>query len=222
MVDIKRALDATNKQVQFEISDTCNSINFKFQADGLTDAELSAAVGEMYVTVELISKSEPNRVLYASKYSDLKKIVKFAYPGIDMLLPFAVSGSVSLNDDSRLLVTFDYQNGAVDPKGFSYSINKHVEIAKRPLIIKKVEIAEEADLSTENYPLLLLDDKVESYETVVVVADGFGGYRTDKVLFGKAYVKSKIQPGKNFLEVVVAENQKVKIVGNTTIYLLLI
>lgn len=213
MSEIRRPIDGENGLVQFEIAENAQSIGFVI--GGVPDA------ADCKVRVELVSKNKTNQTLYDLKMADLRKILAFAYPILGNVLPFAIGKSLVLNDDNRLLVTIKFPAETV-ATGFSYTVNSYVETTQNPMVVKTIKVEEEAEVSTEFYPLMMLSKDVESYETLVMVKDEVGTLIPNKVFFGKDLIKANLQNGSDYLPMVTQSNQKVKIVGNSTNYLLLV
>ncbi|UBB90218.1 hypothetical protein J4771_02355 [Candidatus Kaistella beijingensis] len=210
---IRKPIDGENGLVQFEIAENAQSIGFII--GGIPDSV------DCKVRVELISKNKTNQTLYDLKMEDLRKILSFAYPKMGNVLPFAIGKSLVLNDDNKLLVTILFPAETI-ATSFAYTVNTYVEITQNPMVIKTVKVEEEAEVSTEFYPLMLVSQDAESYETLVMVKDQVGVLIPNKVFFGKDFIEANIQNNSEFLPMVTQSNQKVKIVGNSTNYLLLI
>ena len=228
MAFLRRAIDVANREIQFEISDSCNSVNLKFNPEFID-------VNSVFVRVEMVSKNTANQVLYAGYLLDLKLLFKFAYLQWDNMLPFAIGKNLSLNDDIRLLVTLNFPENQVVPPSygsvgeplelptsFQYELNTVIGETNNPLVIKKVDVNEELTFSTEFYPLLLLSSNAESYETVVMVKDKSGNDVPKKLFYGSKFIKSQLQYDAFYLPIVTAAEQKVTVKGTSTSYLILV
>ncbi|HAO06540.1 MAG TPA: hypothetical protein DCQ50_06010 [Chryseobacterium sp.] len=213
MSEIRKPIDGENGLVQFEIAENVQSIGFII--GGIPDSV------DCKVRVELVSKNKTNQTLYDLKMADLRKILSFAYPKLGNVLPFAIGKSLVLNDDNKLFVTILFPAETI-ATSFAYTVNTYVETTQNPMVIKTVKVEEESEVSTEFYPLMLVSQDAQSYETLVMVKDQVGTLIPNKVFFGKDFIKANIQNNSEFLPMVTQSNQKVKIVGNSTNYLLLV
>ena len=225
MAFLRRGIDANNKEIQFEIDESANSVNLKFD-DLFTQEHINA----MTVRVERVAKNTANQVLYSGVYSDVKRVLTFAFGTVGNILPFAIGKSLELNDEVKLLITLQFPEAgaitkgldAIDPSSFQYEINTTLETTKNPLVIKKVVVDEELSLSTEFYPLILLSKVIESYETVVIVQNEEGKDVPKKVYLGNAYINSLKQDNSDFHAMITSPNQNVTIKGTSTNYLILL
>ena len=217
MAYLRRSVDSVNSEIQFEVVESCAGVNLKFN-DSFENADLDL----IKVRVEKITKNQPDQTLYSCTVSDLKKILKFAFPALGQMLPFAIGKNLELNDDNKIVVTLDLKQveTAKIPTSFEFELNKHIDSQKNPLLIKKVTVDEELSFSTELYQLLLVSQDVQSYETMVLKTDSFGVAQPTKVFFGSSMIKS-IKPIDSIYHVfVTAGNQDVTIKGTSTNYLI--
>ena len=217
MAYLRRAIDAVNNEIQFEVVENASSINLKFD-----NAFLQSDLDLMKVRVEKVTKNQPDQTLYSGVMADIKEVLKFAFPQMGNILPFALGKSLELNDDNKIVVTLGLT--AIEsnkiPTSFEFELNKNIETQKNPLILKKVTVDEELTLSTELYQLLLVSPDVESYETVVLKNDQFGVAQPTKVYFGKQIIKSLKQKDSSYHAFVTSPNQEVTLKGTSTNYLI--
>ena len=217
MAYLRRSVDSVNSEIQFEVVESCAGVNLKFN-DSFENADLEL----IKVRVEKITKNQPDQTLYSCTVSDLKKILKFAFPSLGQMLPFAIGKNLELNDDNKIVVTLDLKQveTAKIPTSFEFELNKHIDSQKNPLLIKKVTVDEELSFSTELYQLLLVSENVQSYETMVLKTDSFGLAQPTKVFFGSSMIKSLKPVDSIYHAFVTAGNQDVTIKGSSTNYLI--
>ncbi len=195
MAFLRRPIDAVNTEIQFELNESCSSVNLKFNPE-FTQSYIDALV----IRVERISKNTANQVLYSGVYSDLKAVLAFAFPTIANILPFAVGKSVELSDEVKVLVTIQFSAESQTSRGltvekptsFEYELNTTVQTTRNPLLIKKIVVDEEMTVDSEFYPLLLVDRAVKSFETVVIVQNELGVDIPKKVFYGHEFLNSSI------------------------------
>lgn len=213
----KKQADNVNKSVQFEVREAAQSVSLKWNAE-ITDSHKN----DMLVQVELVSKNKANQTLYKQKVSELKSILKQFLPKMKDVLPFAFGKSLSLNDDNYLLVTITFPNIAdVQVTNFEYSLNTYVQATESPLIIKEINIADEKDINTEFYPVILLGADVEQFQTVVMLSEANGVLVPKKVFYNKSLISSLIDADSDYLPVAVANQQTVTVqADNKKVYLL--
>lgn len=215
---LRRSIDVANKEVQFEIAENANSVNLRF------NPEFEASIPSVSVRVEKVTKNATDKTLYSGSLADISSVLKFAFPVMGSILPFAIGKSLILNDDDKLVITLSF-DGEEMPSSFEYEINKFAETTSNPLVIKKVVVDEEATFSTEFYPVLLLPKTVESYETIVLKEEQTAtGIVTVpyKNFIGKALLSAQAVEGHTYVPMVTAPNQQVTIKGLVTVYLILL
>lgn len=230
MAFLRRTIDAVNGEIQFEIIESCSSVNLKFNPEFGNDK-----INNLKVRVERISKNTANQLLYSGVYSEIKSLLKFAFVSMGNVLPFAIGKSVELSEDVKILVTLQFPpdsgvivdgklNGAVTtPASFEYELNTTIQTTKNPLIIKKIAVDEELTIDTEFYPVLLASKDLQSYETVIIVQNELGNDIPKKVFYGREMLKSQLtQEDSEFVTMVTQPNQKITLKGTSTNYLVLL
>ena len=221
MAFLRRSIDAINNEIQFEVDETANSVNLKFN-----DSFYQAEIDNLKIRVERTSKNTPNQLLYSAKYSELKKVLSFAYPKMGNVLPFAIGKSLVLDESTKVLVTISVPPAVEEvngfPTSFEFEVNKTLELTKSPLLIKTVQVDEEITVNSEFYPLFLVSKQTKSFETIVIVKDENGQDQPSKVFLGNELIKSQIQNEGDFLPFVTAKEQLITLKGNSTSYLILI
>ena len=195
MAFLRRPIDAVNNEIQFELNESCSSVNLKFDPEFKQNY-----VDALNIRVERISKNTANQILYSGAYSDLKAVLAFAFPTIGNILPFAVGKSLELSDEVKVLVTIQFSAESqiakglevLKPTSFEYELNTTVQTTRNPLLIKKIVVDEELTLDSEFYPLLLVDRAVKSFETVVIVQNEVGVDVPKKVFYGHEFLNSAL------------------------------
>lgn len=219
----RKTIDTANNQIQFEVSESCQSVNLKF------NPEFASYVDDVKIRLTKISRNSANQDLYSGVFSDLKSLFKNFFAGLCNVIPFAIGKNLLLSEDDKILVTIDYtpqtdENGVISatvPTSFEYELNKFLQDTNSPLVVKKVVVSEQIDLDTEFYPTLLIPDDAESFETIVMQREVGKPATNKKVFYGSELLQSMIESGQDYLGISVSVNQVVTIKGNCTAYLVL-
>ena len=220
---IRKTIDTANNQIQFEVSESCQSLNLKF------NPEFAPYVNDVKIRLTKISRNAPNQDLYSGVFEDLKDLFRSFFPNYPSVLPFSIGKNLLLSEDDKILVTIDYTpqtdvNGVIPatvPTSFEYELNKFFVDTNSPLVIKKVVVSEQMDLDTEFYPTLLIPSDAESFETIVMQREVGKPATNKKVFYGMDLISSNIPSGEDYMAIAVSVNQVVTLKGNCTCYLVL-
>lgn len=172
------ALDQLNKTVQFDITENCSGVSFKFDK-----------TADLNYKVELISKNDTNRTLLEGSVSDLSKILNQFLGFNGSFVPFANRKNLILTNDVKIRFTIDWKTAPQDKTvtSIAYDLITEFEETTKPLVILKESFSISEEVSTENYDYLLLPEDFESFESVSTVTTNGVVKQTKQFMTAEAF-----------------------------------
>ena len=205
-------IDSVNKKAEFSVKQNMAGVTFDINktvegtVSAVTDSEFGS---DVKVKVQLIRKNQPNAVLADAVYNDYKEVLKTIYKKHSgKCLFFALKDNLSLSEDAHLLVTLDWS--ATPITEIIVHENRQLATTNRPLTIKKEAIAEESEVDSEFYNMLVFTDTVERIESVISVVGDGGDVTNAKQEQHFDYMKSLSDSENSYVALGTQSNQKVK------------
>ena len=199
----KVGVDSVNKRVQFTLVSSLIAVSMNVV--GASFEELK----EADLKVELIRKNSANVTLAETTLGTYRDIMSTFLPNLkDGQILFALNENLILSENAKVQVTLDWSKTEANVTDFGYVENREYDETGEPLVLKKVLVNGDVDVSSENFPMLLFSDKVKRVESSKLVKNQYGEFESKKEEYTYDYMFS-IAPNKSKFVGLTADNGQV-------------
>lgn len=199
----KVGVDSVNKRVQFTL--VSSLIGVSMSIVGATFEDLKDA----NLKVELIRKNSANATLTETTLGTYKDIMTTFFPNLkDGQVMFALNENLILSENAKLQVTLDWSKTSAEITDFGYSENREYDETGEPLVLKKVVVNGDVEVSSETFPMILFSERVKSVESSKLVKNQYGEMESKKEQYTYDYMAS-ISPNKSKFVGLTADNGQI-------------